>query len=345
MDDIAEGKSVAAIGERVHAAPAGSAADAPHDASTMSTGSPELTELAPSFAALFPSTRYFEINSNIAGARFSAWVTPPANYDADEGQRFPVVYQVDGNLFFPTTAPFHGAGQSDPMSPQIPFILVSVGYSEQESPAWTWLRVRDLLPPGEAVPEVMHQALQYSVDAGLLPKEEGDRYHAMFSQPAADRFLGFLEDELHPLLTEAFRIDGDDVGLWGDSYGGLFAAYVAIKRSELFKCIGAASPGIYGDESQIFKLYEQAIASGRDYSGRRLHITLAARELTEPSLYRWLIARGTAELLARTYQSPLPGLRVSTEIIPLETHLTGGVPSWFSFLRACYGRPREGEGG
>lgn len=345
MDDTVEGKSITDIGERADAASASSAAEGARNAGTANAGPIDLTELAPSFAVLFPSTRYFEIDSNIAGARFSAWVTPPANYDADETQHFPVVYQVDGNLFFPTTAPFHGAGQSDPMSPQIPFILVSVGYAERESHAWTWLRVRDLLPPGEAVPEVMHQALQYSVDAGLLPKDEGDRYHAMFSEPAADKFLSFLEEELHPLLAEAFRIDGDNAGLWGDSYGGLFAAYVAIKRSELFKCIGVASPGISGEDSQLFKLYEQAIASERDYSGRRLHITLAARELTEPSLYRRLIARGTTELLARTYQRPLPGLRVSTEIIPLETHLSGGVPSWFSFLRACYSRPQDGERG
>jgi len=342
MDDIAERKSAASIGAHTAVGRASSSAGVPRDAGTT-TGLPDLTEMAPSFAALFPSTRYFEIDSRIAGARFSAWVTLPAQYDADKTQRFPVVYQVDGNLFFPATAPFHGAGESDPMSPHIPFILVSLGYSERESHAWTWLRVRDLLPPGEAVPEVMRQALQYSVEAGLVSQDEGDRYLAMFARPAGDKFLGFIEDEFHPLLAGAFRVDGENVGLWGDSYGGLFAAYVAVKRSELFKCIGVASPGIIGDDSQIFQLYEQAAASERDYSGRRLHITLAARELTEPSIYRWLIASGTTELLARTYQRPLSGLRVSTEIMPLETHLTGGVPSWFSFLRACYGRSREGR--
>ncbi|MBS0420033.1 MAG: alpha/beta hydrolase [Proteobacteria bacterium] len=296
----------------------------------------ELTETQASFGALFPSTRYFEIDSKSAGARFGVWVTPPAQYDADQTQAYPIVYQVDGNLFFPTTAPFHQPGQSDALSPHIPFILVSVGYSERESSAWVWLRVRDLLPPEEPVPEVMLQAVEMSVKAGLLPRDEADRYVAMFAHPAGDKFLDFLENELHPRLAQTFRIDANDVGLWGVSYGGLFSAYVALTRSSLFKRIGASSPGIVGENSQIFHMYRQAVASKDDYSGRQLHITLGARELAESSVYQWLTARGTSELLAQTSQHPLPGLRVSTEIIPMETHMTGAVPAWFSFLRACY---------
>jgi predicted alpha/beta superfamily hydrolase len=299
--------------------------------------SAELTESKPPFATLFPETRYFEVDSTIAGVRFSAWVTPPAQYDADPTQKFPVVYQVDGNLFFPATAAFHQASARDPMSPIAPFILVSIGYSEAESAAWVWLRVRDLLPPGEPVPEAMRQAVEAGVQYGMLPKDEGDRYLEMFKHPAGDKFLGFLEDELHPLLTQAYRIDDSDVGLWGGSYGGLFAAYVALKHSRLFKRIGAGSPGIV-EGSEIFKLYEQALASKADFSGRRLHVTIAARELTDPTIYQAMIGRGASDLLARTSQTPLPGLQVSAEIIPNETHLTGGVAAWFSFLRACYGR-------
>ncbi|WP_327469508.1 alpha/beta hydrolase [Sphingopyxis sp.] len=320
------------------AAPSSAARDADGPGRSAVADSFELTETTPSFDTLFPVTRYFEIDSKIAGARFSAWVTTPAQYAADPESVYPIVYQVDGNLFFPATAPFHQSGQSDNMSPQIPFILVSVGYSAQESHAWPWLRVRDLLPPGEPVPEIMLQAVEMSVQAGLLPQDEGARYLEMFANPAADKFLGFLEQELHPQLAKIFRIDGTNVGLWGASYGGLFAAYVAIKRSDLFKSIGASSPGIVGEESRIFELYREAVASGRDYSDRRLHVTLGARELAEPSIYQRLLARGTAQMLAETSHRPLAGLQVSTEIIPLESHLSGGVPAWFSFLRACYRR-------
>lgn len=311
------------------------------DGATSSDGGVELLEITPSFKVLFPATRYFEIDSEIAGERFAAWVTLPAQYDADQTTAYPVVYQVDGNLFFPATAPFHQTGAGDPMSPLVPFILVSVGYSEKESAAWTWLRVRDLLPPGEAVPDIMFQVLEHSIDAGLVAKEDGERYRAMFAKPAGDKFLAFLESELHPRLTQRFRIDESDVGLWGDSYGGLFTAYVAIKRSDLFKRIGAGSPGITGDESQVLTLYRQALSAKQDYSGRHLHVTLGSRELTQSSIYQAITARGTSELLAQTSSNPLPGLQISSELIPLETHITGTVPAWFSFLRACYGRPQE----
>lgn len=295
-----------------------------------------ISEMTPALAYLLPDTRYFEMDSEIAGTRFSAWVTPPADYDDNQTHAYPVVYQVDGNLFFPATAPFHQALSRDGISPIRPFILVSISYAARDSQDWQWLRVRDLVPPGEPVPEAMYQALEYSQQAGLVTAEKAELYRAMFAAPAADKFLAFIEEELHPALAVIFRMDGAETGLWGDSYGGLFAVYAAINRSKLFKSIGAGSPGII-DGSQTLCAYRKAVESGNDYSGRRLHVTLASLELTQPSIYQSIVARGTAALLAETTLRPLPGLHVSTEIIPLESHLTAGVPAWFSFLRACYG--------
>jgi len=297
-----------------------------------------LEEIIPSFQTVFPQTRYFEIDSEVAGNRFSASVTVPAGYDQQNSESFPIVYQIDANLYFPSTAPFHLATHGDVMSTLRPFILVSIGYSQEESHKWDWLRVRDLVPPGDVVPEIFYQTLDGSVQAGLISQDQSDVYRAMFAKPAGDKYLSFLENELHPLLAQTYRIDQNDVGLWGFSYGGLFTSYVALKGSSIFKKIGAGSPGIVGKDSYISKLYEEAIASKIDFSGRRLHVTLGARELADLSPYQWLTARGTSELLAQTSLQPLPGLQVSSEIIPLETHLTGGIPAWFSFLRACYSK-------
>ncbi len=190
-------------------------------------------------------------------------------------------------------------GRGDKLSPHMPFIMVSVGYSKRESHAWPWLRIRDLTPPGEAVPDVIRQTVEPAVKAGRLSQDEGRRYLAMFANPAADTFLAFLEQELHPQLARTFRTDPNNVALWGYSYGGLFSTYVAIRRSDLFTCIGAGSPGIVAQDSRIFGLYRRAAASKQDYSGRRLHVTLGARELAQPSIYQWLIARGASELLAQ----------------------------------------------
>ncbi|RVV96505.1 alpha/beta hydrolase [Mesobaculum littorinae] len=332
------GGSVLAAAAAASVRPTAATDSEPVSAGSFGTGGTRgLVEAAPSFAELFPLTRYFEVDSEIAGARYSASVTVPMQYEADETQRYPVVYQIDGNLYFAATAPFHMPGQFDVMSPLRPFIMVSIGYSREESHAWDWLRVRDLVPPGEVVPDLFHQTLDGNVAVGLVSEDDAQRYRTLLANPAADKFLGFLEQELHPLLTANYRIDESDIGIWGFSYGGLFTSYVMLEGSDLFKRVCAGSPGIMG-ESQIFKLYDDAFASGRDFSGRQLHVTIGAREAADPGVYQWLTARGTGELLAQTSLQPLPGLQVSSEIIPLETHLTGGVPAWFSFLRACYGR-------
>lgn len=332
------GGSALAAAAAVSILPAGATENEPVNADNLETGgTTNLVEATPSFTTLFPLTRYFEVDSEIAGARFSALVTVPMQYDADETQRYPVVYQIDGSLYFAATAPFHMPGQFDVMSPLRPFIMVSIGYSQEESHAWDWLRVRDLVPPGEVVPDLFHQTLDGNVAAGLVSEQDARRYRALLANPAADKFLAFLEKELHPLLTASYSIDEEDVGLWGFSYGGLFTSYVMLEGSDLFRRVGAGSPGITG-ESQIFKLYDDAVASERDFSGRQLHVTIGAREAADPGVYQWLTARGTGELLAQTSLKPLSGLEVSSEIIPLETHLTGGTSAWFSFLRACYGR-------
>jgi predicted alpha/beta superfamily hydrolase len=290
-----------------------------------------------SFRKLFPHTHYFEVESAEASANYGVWVTLPPQYDSEPGRRYPAVYQTDGNLAFPQTAPNHSLAHFDFISPLSPFVQVSVGYTEAESTQSMWVRNRDLLPPGEPVPEEMIQSVEGMVSSGAMGREQGDLYMHYLRNPAADKFHAFLEKELHPALVEKFRIDADEASLCGYSYGGLFAAYVAVSGSSLFRRIGAGSPGILPRHSKIFEIHEAKAAAKADFSGRRLHVTLGTRELTTPGMYQSIIALGTAEFLTLLTQKPLSGLVVTNELIPLESHLTGLAPAWFNFLRACHG--------
>lgn len=296
-----------------------------------------VVEREPSFRSMFPFSHYFEVKSKIAETRYGVWVTVPPGYEqAPADQRYPVAYQTDGNLFFMTTAPLHGGLTGELLSPLVPFIQVSVGYTEPEAHAWFWLRVRDFVPPGEVVPQSLATSVEVAAKAGHLQPEEADRYLAMFEKPAGDKFLGFLEKELHPLIGERFRIQSDQASLWGYSYGGVFSTYAALQRSPVFTRVGAASPGFLYKTSRIFDIYRQAIAEKRDYSGHEFHVTMNEREITQASLYRSIVAAGTTELLSMMVSAPLPGLKTSTEIVPHESHLSGGTPAWFSFLRSFF---------
>lgn len=92
----------------------------------------------------------------------------------------------------------------------------------------------------------------------------------------------------------------------------------------------------------VFELYKNDLADGVDYSGRHLHLTVCETELTVPGYYQGAIGAGTAEFMTLTGTRRLTGLKVTSRIIPLESHVTGGPSSWADYLRTCLpGRPGQ----
>ncbi|MDT9601014.1 alpha/beta hydrolase [Sphingosinicella rhizophila] len=295
-----------------------------------------LSGIVPPLSAMLPNTDYFEIDSVRAGARYAIWVTRPAHYERQSGKRFPVVYMPDGNGAAPQTAPRIELLASDPINPIRQFIQVCVGYTGADADRSLAVRARDLLPPGEALPPGVEEGMRATVETGLIDQAGADLYLHNLRNPAADKFLAFLTEELHPLIAKRYRVQDEDAGLFGYSYGGLFATYVALSRSSLFRRIGAGSPGILAQKSKIFEMYGRALAEKADHSGRMLHMTVAEREITVPSYYQTLVGAGTTEFIALASLQPLPGLVFSSKIIPEESHATGYGAAWSSFLRTCY---------
>jgi predicted alpha/beta superfamily hydrolase len=298
------------------------------------TQSPQLVERQPQLEAMLPNTRYFEVESRRVGGRFGVWVTTPATYAAEPDRRYPAIYQPDGNFAAPMTATALLA--FDPIHPIRPFIEVCVGYVGEEARRMLAVRARDLLPPGEPLsPGTDENSMAALVKIGLLDQVGADLYLRNLRNPAADRFLAFLTEELHPLIASRYRVEPDAAGLFGYSYGGLFATYVALRRTTLFRRIGAGSPGILPRVSKIFSMYQDELKSG-DHSGRVLHMTVCGPEITAPSVYQQLVGAGTVEFMTLAGQTPLKGLEFSSRVIENESHASGFVPSWFSFLRTCY---------
>jgi predicted alpha/beta superfamily hydrolase len=213
---------------------------------------------------------------------------------------------------------------------------VQVGYTGIDARRMLAVRARDLLPPGEPLdPSTDESSMAQLVEAGMLSQPDADFYLHNLRNPAADKFLAFLTEELHPLLLEEFRIDADQVGLHGYSYGGLFAAWVAMQRT-IFRRVGAGSPGILADVSQVLSAYDEEVANDADHSGRELHVNVCERELTASSFYQRLVGAGTVQLMARLGERPLRGLTWSSRIVPEESHATGSAISYYSYLRACW---------
>ncbi len=294
----------------------------------------KLVESRPSIDSVLPSTRYFEVDSEAVATRFAVWVTTPAMYDADPARAFPVVYQPDGNKSAPTTTNLLLA--DDPIAPIEPFIQVQVGYTGADARRMLAVRARDLLPPGEPLSDDSNEdAIDKLVIAGLLTQPDAALYLNNLRSPAGDKFLAFLTEELHPLISETFRVDESQLGLHGYSYGGLFAAWVALQRT-IFTRIGAGSPGILPDVSAVITGYRAAAEAGTDFSGRMLHVTVCETELTVPGFYQRLVGAGSVQLMNLLGSQPLRGLVASSRVIPHESHATGSAVAYYSYLRACW---------
>ncbi|MBF4564025.1 alpha/beta hydrolase [Plantibacter sp. VKM Ac-2876] len=278
-----------------------------------------------------PDTDYFEMTAS-TGHRYGVWVTTPPGY-AENADPLPLVYVVDGNWAIGLTAPLI-VTQADPFLEIAPYIQVSVGYAGDEAAAWAHLRNRDLVPPGEPVSEEMIAAVTSARETGAMTDEQADAYLAELADTQADRFLDFLTTELHPRLQSQWRVDDTGHGLFGYSYGGLFALYAWLRAAPVFASVGAGTPGVASPDSQVFALLEAMPAPGT--AAQRLHVTLNELEvLGDMPIYR-RIARNVLDVLDRLHGAGRSA-ELSSEMLH-ETHVTGLQASFLSYLKACHTR-------
>jgi predicted alpha/beta superfamily hydrolase len=270
-------------------------------------------------------TDYFEMRSS-GGHDYGIWVTTPPGYDPATTHA-PAVYVLDGNWAVGMTAPLI-VTQMDPMQRIRPYIQVSVGYAGEEAKDWDRLRNRDFVPPGEPIAKELIDAVEMGFRTGSRTREEVDAYLAELRDTHADAFLGFLTAELHPRIERDYGTAASGHGLFGYSYGGLFSLYAWLSGATLFESIGAGSPGVIAEDSQIFG---QLDGMGDGQRAAKLHVTINDRELLGDLAVYQSLARNVATVLHRLTAR---GESVTSDILR-ETHVTGLQASFLSYLRTC----------
>jgi len=65
--------------------------------------------------------------------------------------------------------------------------------------------------------------------------------------------LNFISKELIPYVQEHYPADPSDRGLFGYSFGGLFASWVLKEDPKLFKRMGISSPSLWYDDFKLLK--------------------------------------------------------------------------------------------
>jgi predicted alpha/beta superfamily hydrolase len=280
-----------------------------------------------------PDTEYFEVTAQ-SGHRYAVWVTTPPGY-AESTDPLPLIYVVDGNWAVGLTAPLIVA-QSDPFLSVAPYIQVSVGYAGEEAADWAHVRNRDLVPPGERVSDEMIATVTAARQAGRMTDEQADAYLEELEDTHADVFLDFLTAKLHPRLQAQYRVSDAGHGLFGYSYGGLFALYAWLRSAAPFATFGAGTPGVAITDSQVFAMVDALPQHAPDGPAPRLHVTLNEVEvLGDLPIYRSL-ARNVLSILDELHHKGR-GQDVSRAMLH-ETHVTGLQASFLSYLTTCHTR-------
>jgi predicted alpha/beta superfamily hydrolase len=280
-----------------------------------------------------PDTEYFEMMAQ-SGQNYGVWVTTPPGYECSTNP-LPLIYVVDGNWAVGLTAPLI-VTQTDPFLRIAPYIQVSVGYAGDDGAAWAHLRNRDLVPPGEPVSEEMVATVASARDAGAMTEEQAGAYLAELEHTRADLFLDFLATELHPYLQSHWRVSDSGHGLFGYSYGGLFALYSWLRSAAPFSSFGAGTPGVASEDSQVFALVEAMPERSADAAVQQLHVTLNELEvLGDLPIYR-RIARNVLTVVEQLHMKGRSA-ELSSAMLH-ETHVTGLQASFLSYLKACHTR-------
>jgi len=181
------------------------------------------------------------------------YIKLPPGYDKSENaqQRYPVVYLNDGPYTFQvasgeTRAPFdHGTFEE--------FILVGISYAQGEDGAISC--ERDLTP--------------------IL-----DIRHKPYVTGGARAYLGFLENEVMPLVEKTYRIDAQRRTLAGQSYGGLFGLWVMFNEPELFQNYILTSTSLWYNNRAMF---EQEAAYARHHSDLKANVYFAIGQMEHPA--------------------------------------------------------------
>lgn len=277
-----------------------------------------ITETGP---VILRGTDSFRIASSRVGAEFEIRVALPIPSPwAPLPPRLPVVFVLDGDLFFGTVTETVRL-QSLLFGELPPMVVVGIGYGTNDPRIQGETRNRDLTPTSD--PTFEAQGRQIRPDrVPLLP--EGQR------QGGGDRFLDFLEHELRPVLASRYPIDPDASALFGSSLGGLLAAHALVTRPDRFDRYLILSPSLWWHDGVVLERARAIPAS-------RARIWLGVGALEEgtgrPELDRYRMVSNV-----RTLADRLVGAgQLVVDVVPDASH-TSVVPIGISRgLRALFG--------
>ncbi|HEY1078134.1 MAG TPA: alpha/beta hydrolase-fold protein [Fontimonas sp.] len=266
-------------------------------------------------SSVSPLTEIFQFSGELAGKPLEVIVGTPVPGSVNTLPR--LLYVVDPYLYMPAAIDMARAMARD-REPIVPLIVVGVGTSirsHQDSVDYM-LRTRNglLVPPEEGIND--------SIMANVANQPA----------PEAHRFLRFIADELDPLLRQRYEISPDPAGLFGHSYGGLFAAYALAEQPPVFDRYILSSTGVL-PERQMLPRLEHAPAGSLQ---GRVYLGLGEGEDACAAEYTGDLGVGWHRLMQALAPPRQPKIQLRAEIHAAQGHATAPLFNLARGLRWLY---------
>jgi predicted alpha/beta superfamily hydrolase len=188
-----------------------------------------------------PNTQVLDLHSKETGADYQLFVATPPGYP-QPGKIYPVVYMLDADYSFALVRNVVQHFVEREGLP--PMILVAIAYpgAAEDRNLYKLSRTRDYTP--------------------IFAREGGYGLEFQKVSGGAPKFKAFMASELFPFVERRFATDPSDRTIIGHSYGGLFATYVLLTQTSLFKRYVIVSPSLWYSDRIAFQMEEAAAANG-----------------------------------------------------------------------------------
>ena len=260
-----------------------------------------------------PGANEFTLRS-AAGKDYRIFVALPEGKPPAGG--YPVLYLLDGNAYFIAAADaMREQSTFASMSQVQPLIVVGVGYPGDQ-PLNGERRGFDFLPP-------------------TVGPVQDPRSVQGASPGGADAFLGFLVDELRPVLASRYPIDPARQSLAGHSLGGYFALHALLHRPDAFRSYMAISPSLWWHDGSLLKIAAQRLPALRAAAKPPVDVLLAVSPLEMPD-YADLSAvmlSTTRTMNGMLAQAAPQGVRTQYQELPGENHISTNLAAMSAILR------------
>ena len=204
------------------------------------------------------------LRSEIVGQDYRLLIAKPFAPPSAAATKYPVIYLLDADMSFPLVRQVVLSLQGGFEVP--PVLIVGIGYAGGPREG-AIRRNRDYTPTPD--PEFMKHAARWA-GGGPGSDESG----------GAPKFLRFIREELKPFIESQYPVDPTDSTIFGDSFGGLFAAYSLFAEPDTFQRYILGSPSLWWDNSHVVQM-ERTYAQSNDDLQARVFIGAGDHERVE----------------------------------------------------------------